>query len=129
MIDFSYITDQQGILESRINYSGIFSLFKNGSNLTAFYIQNYERLTEEFEISDDIIIPEVIYILSIMKKLISKNLISALKIVQFYLNLHICSASNFIFSYSLLVVHRRFLLRLFKIITLPVRIKNTPIIA
>ncbi len=61
MIDFSYITDQQDILESRTNYSGFFSLFENGSNIAAFYIQNYERLTEEFEISDDIIIPETIY--------------------------------------------------------------------
>jgi hypothetical protein len=59
--DFSYITDQQGMLASRINYSGFFSLFENGSNLLALYGQNYERLTEEFEISDDIIIPEAIY--------------------------------------------------------------------
>ena len=59
--NFNYITDQQGMLKSRTNSSGFFSLFENGSNLATIYVQNYEWLTEEFEIIDDIIIPEAIY--------------------------------------------------------------------
>ena len=55
--DFIYITDQQSRLETRTNLTGFFSLFNNGSALLGVYLQNYERLIEEFEIHDDIIIP------------------------------------------------------------------------
>ena len=59
--DFAYITDQSFDLMTRINFSGFWSLFENGSNLLGLYISNYERLTEEFEIHDDIVIPIGIY--------------------------------------------------------------------
>jgi len=59
--NFNYVTDQNSLLESRTNLTGFFSLFKNGSYLFGAYVQNYERLTEEFEIHDDVIIPESIY--------------------------------------------------------------------
>ncbi len=59
--NFNYIADQNNMLESRMNLSGFFSLFDNGSYLFGAYIQNYEKLTEEFEIHDNIIIPEDIY--------------------------------------------------------------------
>ena len=59
--DYNYITNQQGTLETRLNYTGLFSLFQNGSYLFGMLTQNYERLTEDFEIYDDIILPVGIY--------------------------------------------------------------------
>jgi hypothetical protein len=59
--DFNYITDQSGTLLTRINFSGFFSLFENGSYILALFMNNYERLTEEFEIHDDVTIPLGIY--------------------------------------------------------------------
>jgi hypothetical protein len=36
---------------------GMFSLFQNGSNLVLAYIQNYEHLTEDFEIRENVFVP------------------------------------------------------------------------
>ncbi|UCE07506.1 MAG: carbohydrate binding family 9 domain-containing protein [bacterium] len=59
--DFNYYTNQHGRLETRTNFFGIFSLFQNGANLIAIFSQNYERLTEDFEIHDGVIIQPAIY--------------------------------------------------------------------
>ena len=55
--DFTYITDQSGRLETRTNFSGLFSIFQNGATWFAFFVQNYEWLDEEFEIYEDVTIP------------------------------------------------------------------------
>jgi len=59
--DFSYLSNQRGLLETRLNFTGIWSLWDNGSNLLFLFLQNYERLTEEFEIHDGVILPIDIY--------------------------------------------------------------------
>jgi len=59
--DFYYITDQQSVLESRTNFTGIYSEFETGAYWVNVFIQNYERLTEDFEIHEDVIIPIDIY--------------------------------------------------------------------
>jgi hypothetical protein len=59
--NFMYITDQQQQLETRKNYTGLFSDFDTGAYFFIIYVQNYERLTEEFEIHEDVIIPIDIY--------------------------------------------------------------------
>jgi len=55
--DFAYIENHSGQLESRNNLIGLFSLFQNGSNFVLAYIQNYEHLTEDFEIRENVFIP------------------------------------------------------------------------
>ncbi len=58
--NFSYITNQESELESRLNYLGFYSLFESGATLFAFFNQQYELLTEDFEIHDGInILPGV----------------------------------------------------------------------
>jgi hypothetical protein len=59
--DFSYLSSQHGQMQTRLYYPGFWSLFHNGAYLLFLYVQNYERLTEEFEIQDDVIIPTGIY--------------------------------------------------------------------
>jgi hypothetical protein len=59
--DFSYLSNQQGQLETRMNFSGFMSYFENGSYILFLFLQNYERLTEEFEIHDNVIIPTGVY--------------------------------------------------------------------
>ncbi len=55
--DFYYIENHSGQLESRINLTGMFNLFQNGSYLVLGYMPNYEYLTEDFEIKEDVFIP------------------------------------------------------------------------
>ena len=55
--DFTYITDHASVLQTRTMFTGMYAIFNNGSGLLAMHIDNYERLTEEFEISDGVIIP------------------------------------------------------------------------
>lgn len=55
--NFAYIENHSGQLESRNMLSGIFNLFQNGSNLVFGYGQNYEYLSEDFEIREDVFIP------------------------------------------------------------------------
>ena len=58
--DFSYITNQHGELVSRLNYIGFYSLFESGATLLALFNQEYELLTEDFEIHDGLnILPGV----------------------------------------------------------------------
>jgi len=59
--DFNYLSSQDGQLQTRLNYPGFWALFNNGSYLLFLYLLNYERLTEEFEIFDDVIIPVDVY--------------------------------------------------------------------
>jgi len=55
--DFSYIENHSGQLESKSLTAGTFNIFQNGSFLFLAYIQNYEYLSEEFEIKEDVFIP------------------------------------------------------------------------
>ena len=59
--DFYYITNQRNELETRYYYGGLYSLFNDGSYWLAFVSSNYERLTEDFEIHDDVIIKPETY--------------------------------------------------------------------
>lgn len=59
--DFYYIASQEGVLETRVNYTGFWSLFQNGATLYAFFSQQYERPAEVFEIHDGIFIQPGIY--------------------------------------------------------------------
>ncbi len=59
--NFSYIQNHAGQLESRNNAVGLFNLFQNGSQLFFGFVQNYEFLSEEFEIREDVFIPEGVY--------------------------------------------------------------------
>lgn len=59
--DLQYYAKQNGELESRGFYNGIWNLFNNGSSLFFMHIHSYEKLDEDFEIHDDIIIPPEIY--------------------------------------------------------------------
>jgi len=59
--DFYYIATQEGELETRLNFTGVWNLFQNGASLTTLWIQNVERLTEEFEIHEDIVISPGMY--------------------------------------------------------------------
>lgn len=54
--DFYYYTDQSGRLETRQNFLGVYNVFENGAEAVGIFSQNYERLTEEFEIHDQVII-------------------------------------------------------------------------
>jgi len=55
--DLTYFTDQGGNTESKMFYNGAWALFNNGSQMILIHAHNYERLTEEFEIHDDMFIP------------------------------------------------------------------------
>ena len=59
--NYNYITDIKGNLETQINFLGLFTLFNNGSYAFAMLNQNYENLDEEFEIHDNIVLPDTIY--------------------------------------------------------------------
>ncbi len=52
--DFQYIANQQGRLEARYNYVGIWSQFVDGASLLALMSWNVENLTEGFDLSDDV---------------------------------------------------------------------------
>ena len=54
--DFHYIANQQGGLEARYNYVGIWSQFVDGASLLALMSWNVENLTESFDLSDDVAI-------------------------------------------------------------------------
>jgi len=54
--NFAYIENHSGQLESRNNLIGIFNLFQNGGNLVLAYMQNYEYLSEDFEIRENVFI-------------------------------------------------------------------------
>jgi hypothetical protein len=54
--NFTYIENHSGQIESRNIMPGMFSLFKNGSNLVLAYGQSYEYLSEDFEIREDVFI-------------------------------------------------------------------------
>lgn len=55
--NFIYIENHSGQLESRNILTGMFNLFQNGSNLLLAYMQNYEYLTDGFEIKENVFIP------------------------------------------------------------------------
>lgn len=59
--NFNYFANMKSQLDSRLNLAGVWSVFNNGSNLFFAHSLSYERLTEEFEIHDDIILPLGIY--------------------------------------------------------------------
>lgn len=59
--DLTYYSDQSGNTESKMFYNGVWALFNNVSQLLLIHSHNYERLTEEFEIHDDMFIEEGIY--------------------------------------------------------------------
>jgi len=54
---FDYITDGEGLLETRQGKLSPSIEFENGDQWSLDYQQNYEFLKEEFEISDGVIIP------------------------------------------------------------------------
>lgn len=53
----TYIENHAGRLESRNNLTGIFNLFQSGATVFTGFIQNYEYLSEPFEIKDGVFIP------------------------------------------------------------------------
>lgn len=53
----TYVENHAGRLESRNNMTGIFNLFQNGATIFAGVMQNYEYLSEPFEIKDEVFIP------------------------------------------------------------------------
>jgi hypothetical protein len=53
----TYIENHAGRLESRNNMTGIFNLFQSGATVFAGFMQNYEYLSEPFEIKDGVFIP------------------------------------------------------------------------
>lgn len=55
--DVTYIENHSGQIESRNIINGIFNLFQDGSQLFIGYVQNYEYLSEDFEIKEDVFIP------------------------------------------------------------------------
>jgi len=55
--DLTYIENHSGQVESRNIISGMFNLFQNGSNLLLGYAQNYEYLSEDFEVKENVFIP------------------------------------------------------------------------
>jgi len=59
--NFTYIENHSGQLESRNILTGIFNLFQNGSNLLLAYMQNYEYLTDDFEIKENVFIPSEVH--------------------------------------------------------------------
>ncbi|OGU56474.1 MAG: hypothetical protein A2V66_05760, partial [Ignavibacteria bacterium RBG_13_36_8] len=59
--DFNYIAKQNGELESRVIFYGLYSVFENGANGFGMLIQEYEQLDEEFEVHDDVNIQPGVY--------------------------------------------------------------------
>ena len=59
--NLTYIENHSGQLESRNILTGMFNLFQNGSNLLLAYMQNYEYLTDDFEIKENVFIPSEAY--------------------------------------------------------------------
>ena len=59
--NIEYIENHSGQLESRTIMSGTFNIFQNGSVLFLGFVQNYEYLTEGFEIKDDVYIPQGVH--------------------------------------------------------------------
>jgi len=59
--NYNYITNQNSQLETLTNFLGLFTLFNNGSYIFAMMKHNYEKLDEEFEIHDNIVLPDTIY--------------------------------------------------------------------
>jgi hypothetical protein len=57
MNNLTYIEDHSGRLQNRDIFSGIWNLFQNGSQLFFGFTQNFQRLEEDFEIEDNVIIP------------------------------------------------------------------------
>ncbi|MBA7710738.1 hypothetical protein ES703_119684 [subsurface metagenome] len=55
--NLTYIENHSGQLKSRNILTGMFNLFQNGSNLLLAYMQNYEYLTDDFEIKENVFIP------------------------------------------------------------------------
>ena len=53
----TYIENHAGRLESRNNLTGIFNLFENGATIFGGVMQNYEYLSEPFEIKDGVFVP------------------------------------------------------------------------
>ncbi len=54
--DFFYFTDQSGQPQTRQNSTGMYAAFQDGSYALLFYQMNYERLTEDFEIHENVVI-------------------------------------------------------------------------
>jgi hypothetical protein len=57
MNNLTYIEDHSGRLRNRDLFSGVWNIFQNGSQLFFGYAQNFERLDEDFEIEENVIIP------------------------------------------------------------------------
>ena len=57
MNNLTYIEDHTGRLQSRSIFTGVWNSFQDGSQLFLGYGRNFERLDEDFEIKDGIIIP------------------------------------------------------------------------
>ncbi len=57
MNNLTYIEDHTGRLQSRSLFSGVWNSFQDGSQLFLGYGRNFERLEEDFEIKDGVIIP------------------------------------------------------------------------
>jgi len=55
--NLTYIENHSGRVESRNNITGMFNLFQDGSQLFIGYMQNYEYLTDDFEIKENVFIP------------------------------------------------------------------------
>jgi hypothetical protein len=54
---FSYYENHAGQLQSRYNRTSVWNIFQNGSMFFFGYNQNYELLTEPFEIIENVFIP------------------------------------------------------------------------
>ena len=57
MNNLTYIEDHTGRLQSRSIFTGVWNSFQDGSQLFLGYGRNFERLDEDFEIKDGVIIP------------------------------------------------------------------------
>jgi hypothetical protein len=57
MNNFNYVENHAGLVESRSNLLGMFNLFQDGTALFFGVVQNYEYLSEGFEIREDVVIP------------------------------------------------------------------------
>ena len=54
--DFTYVTDQGGSPQTRQNNVGVYAVFQDGSNFFTLFQTNSERLTEDFEIHENVVI-------------------------------------------------------------------------
>jgi hypothetical protein len=54
--DFTYITDQAALPQTRQNNAGLYAIFQDGSYAYVFYQTTYERLIEDFEIHENVVI-------------------------------------------------------------------------